>query len=293
MLKKRVIACLLLTGDGGGLVVQSLGFHRRLPVGRPEIAAEFLDSWGVDEIILLKIDARGPGDTADPELVRRVAGRCFAPLTVGGGIRSVEDAARLVRAGADKIVVNAGALESPALVGDIARVYGSQCVVGAMDVRRLDGDRLRVFTGGAKIPAHLAPEAWATRLEALGAGEILVQAADRDGQGQGYDLDLTRRVAQAVSVPVIALGGAGRPEHLRAVLTETGAAAAAVGNMLHYTEHSVAVCKASLRAHGVDVRLSPSDEHGAAGFDADGRMVKRPDEALSAMRFEHHPKEVI
>ena len=293
MLKKRVIACLLLTGNSGGLVVQSLGFRRRLPVGRPEIAAEFLDSWGVDEIILLKIDARGPGDTADQELVRRVAGRCFVPLTVGGGIRSVDDAARLVRAGADKIVVNAGAIESSSLVGDIARVYGSQCVVGAMDVRRLDGDRLRVFTGGAQIPVQLTPESWAARLEALGAGEILVQAADRDGLGQGYDLDLTRRVAEAVPVPVIALGGAGRPEHLRAVLAETGAAAAAAGNMLHFTEHSVAVCKAYLRAHGVDVRLSPRDEHGAAGFDADGRMAKRPDEALSAMRFEHHPKEVI
>jgi len=290
MLKKRIIACLLVQGS---IVVQSADFTKRLPVGRPEIAAEFLDAWGVDEILLLKIDARGPGDILDPELVRRVADRCFAPLTVGGGIGRTEDAARLVRAGADKVVVNTGALESSGLVADIARVYGSQCVVGAMDTRRMDNGQAQVFKTAARTPTGLAPEGWAVRLEALGAGEILVQAADRDGQAQGYDLEMARRVAESVSVPVIALGGAGHPEHLRAVLAETGAAAAAAGNMLHFTEHSVAVCKAYLRAHGVDVRLSPRDEHGAAGFDADGRMAKRPDESLSAMRFEHHPKEII
>lgn len=176
---------------------------------------------------------------------------------------------------------------------DIARVYGSQCVVGAMDARRMDDGRARVFSHRAQMPTHLSPREWAALLEGRGAGEILVQAADRDGQGQGYDLELTGEAAEAVPVPVIALGGAGRPEHLRAVLAEAGAAAAAVGNMLHFTEHSVAVCKAYLRAHGVDVRLDQRDEHGAAGFDAEGRMGKRSDAALSAMRFEHHPKEII
>lgn len=290
MLKKRIIACLLVQGN---IVVQSAGFKKRLPVGRPEIAAEFLDAWGVDEILLLKIDARGPGDILDPELVRRVADRCFAPLTAGGGIGSAEDAGRLVRAGADKVMTNSGAHASPGLVEDIARIFGSQCVVAAMDTRRMDNGRAQVFNDAARTPTGLAPEDWAARLEALGAGEILLQAADRDGAGQGYDVDVTRAVARAVAVPVIACGGAGHPAHLAEVLTQGEAAAAAAANFFHFTEHSVTVCKAFLRAQGIDVRLAPRDEHGRAGFDKAGRLAKRPDVELSALRFQHHPKEVI
>ena len=290
MLKKRIIACLLVQGS---IVVQSADFTKRLPVGRPEIAAEFLDAWGVDEILLLKIDARGPGDILDPELVRRVADRCFAPLTVGGGIGRTEDAARLVRAGADKVVVNSAAHAAPELVADIARIFGSQCVVAAMDTRRMDNGRAQVFKHAARTPTGLAPEDWAVRLEALGAGEILLQAADRDGRGQGYDLEMTRAVARAVSLPVIACGGAGHPAHLAEVLTLGEAAAACAGNFFHFTEHSVTVCKAYLRAQGIDVRLDPGDEHGNAGFDQAGRLAKRPDAELSALRFQHHPKEVI
>lgn len=290
MLKKRIIACLLVQKS---IVVQSADFKTRLPVGRPEIAAEFLDAWGVDEILLLKIDARGLGDILNPELVRSVAARCFAPLTVGGGIGSAEDAGRLVRAGADKVVVNSAAHASPGLVADIARIFGSQCVVAAMDTRRMDNGQALVFKDAARTPTGLAPEDWAVRLEALGAGEILLQAADRDGSGQGYDLELTRDVARAVAVPVIACGGAGHPAHLAEVLTQGGAAAAAAANFFHFTEHSVTVCKAFLRAQGIDVRLATGDEHGKAGFDPAGRVAKRPDAELSALRFQHHPKEII
>lgn len=290
MLKKRILACLLVQG---GIVVQSVGFAKRLPVGRPEIAAAFLDAWGVDEILLLKVDARGPGDILDPELVRRVAGSCFAPLTAGGGIGSAEDARALVRAGADKVVLNSGAHAAPELVGRIAQVFGSQCVVAALDARRMADGRAQVFRESAQRPTGLAPADWAARLEALGAGEILVQAADRDGAGQGYDLELIREVAGAVSVPVIACGGAGHPRHLAEVLRLGGAAAACAANYFHFTEHSVAVCKAYLQAQGVDVRLGPGDEHAKAGFDAAGRMAKLADAELAALRFQHHPKEVI
>ncbi len=236
---KRLIGCLFLKG---GRVVQSIGFRRYLPVGRPEIAARYLNSWGIDELALIDMDARREGRLIALDIVERVSDNIFVPLTVGGGIVSTADIRSLLSVGADKVVANRAFFDDRKLVRDAAEMFGNQCVVASVDARRNSAGGYEVMLDNATTGTGVTPWDMARALEQAGAGEILLNAVDCDGARTGYDLALGRRVVAATSLPVIGLGGAGHPDHVRSALEVYAAAAAA--NFWHYTEHSVAIVKA-------------------------------------------------
>ncbi|WP_454021054.1 imidazole glycerol phosphate synthase subunit HisF [Azospirillum sp. Marseille-Q6669] len=289
MLRKRLIGTVLVRN---GVAVQSIGFRRHLPIGRPSVAVEYLNRWGIDEIVLLDITASRDGRCIDTQLVGNAAGKAFVPLTIGGGLRTVEDIARVIQSGADKISINSAAIHRPALIGDVARMFGRQCVVVSIDVRDENG-RWSVMDEGGRIDTGLDALEHARRCADLGAGEILVNTVDRDGAKRGFDLDLLRSMADAVRVPVIGLGGAGHPRHFVEALSIPPLSAVAAGNMLHFTEHSVVLIKAFLRRHGIDVRLDTYADYQDTGFTDDGRLAKRPDDYLEGLAYEHIPDEII
>jgi len=291
MPKQRIIACLVMREEW---IVQSIGFARYLPVGRPEVAVRFLDEWGVDEIILLDISAGRAGRSIRPETVASVSRFAHVPLTAGGGIRTVDDVRRLVSAGADKVAVNTLLHDDPDAVRHIAEHFGDQCIVASIDVRRLPGGGWEVATEGGCRPTGISPDAIArTAIEHMNAGEILINCIDDDGRRQGYDLALAERVAAAVHAPVIALGGAGTPKHVRDVLAVPGVAAAAVANMLHYSEHSAAVLKSYLAQNGVAPRLDSASDYRYTPVPNDGRLAKRDEQELRELYFRHIPREII
>ncbi|MDD4901324.1 MAG: imidazole glycerol phosphate synthase cyclase subunit [Patescibacteria group bacterium] len=289
MLKKRLVASLTIKN---GIVVQSLGFNKYLPVGSASVAAEALNRWGIDEIILLDIDATSQGKKPNFDLVTAVSKKIFVPLTVGGGIKNLDDVKKLVHGGADKISINQAALTRPEIIKELAAVFGSQCVVVSMDIKAKDG-HYEVYAAGGKNPTGLDPLAWAKRAEALGAGEILLNSIDRDGSKIGYDLKLIKMLTDVLSIPVIACGGAGQPQHFLEVFNYCHAAAAAAGNFFHFTEHSPIIVKSFLIKNGVDVRLDTYANYPNVDFDETGRLAKRPDEYLEKIRFEYQPEEII
>jgi cyclase len=250
-LARRVIPCLDVIG---GRVMKGVAFVDLRDAGDPaELAARY-DQDGADELVFLDITASSDGRAILLDAVRRTADRVFIPLTVGGGIRSIADIDVLLRAGADKVSINTAALEDPSLIERAANRFGCQCVVIAIDARRA-GSGHEVYSHGGRRPAGRVATEWAREAAERGAGEILLTSMDRDGTGNGYDLDLTASVVTAVDVPVIASGGAGSPEHLRSVLTDGGAAAALAASIFHFDAHPVPATKQYLRDHGVDVRL--------------------------------------
>lgn len=289
MLKPRLVAALIIRG---GIVVQSLGFRAYRPIGRPQIVIDYLNRFGIDEIVMLDIDASAAGKGPDLDSITRASAKCFVPLAAGGGIRSVADMTRAIRCGADKVAINTAALGDPGLIEQGAAVFGSQCIVVSMDVKRHPDGALEVYRHGGREPAGRSPIDWSREAARRGAGEIFINSVDRDGARQGYDLDLIRRVAEAVDIPVIACGGAGHPRHIREVI-DAGASAAAAGNMLHFTEHSVITAKAYLKAADVDVRLDSYANYSHFGFDPAGRIEKQDESYLDHQRFVHYPKEVI
>jgi cyclase len=258
MLCKRLIPCLDVKD---GRVVKGVQFVNLRDAGDPVAAALAYDAQGADELVFLDITASHEGRAIMLDVVRRTAEGIYMPLTVGGGVRTLADVRTLLRAGADKVSLNTAALERPELVGEAARAFGSQCIVVAIDARREgpsdNGGRWGVYTHGGRRRAGRDAIEWARRVTELGAGEILLTSMDRDGTGEGYDLELTRAVSEAVSVPVIASGGAGTLEHLREGVTEGKADAVLVASLFHFGRHTVAEAKAYLRRSGVTVRLEP------------------------------------
>jgi cyclase len=250
----RVIPCLDVDA---GRVVKGVRFEGLRDAGDPAELASRYDDEGADEVVFLDITASSDERATMVEVVARSADRVFIPLTVGGGVRAVPDAMKLLRAGADKVAVNSAAVERPDLVGELARELGSQCVVVAIDARssRVDGG-YEVFTHGGRRPTGVDVLEWACRCEALGAGEILLTSMDRDGTRLGYDLALTRSVVDAVRVPVVASGGVGNLDHLVEGAKEGGADAVLAASIFHLREHSVAEAKSHLQAAGVSVRPS-------------------------------------
>lgn len=290
MLKKRVVAVLVVHR---GVVVQSIGFRRYLPVGSPEVCVEFLSRWGIDEIILLDIDATPEGRAPCLDQIARVSKRAFVPLTVGGGIRTLEDIRALVHSGADKVSINDAALRDPGLVTVAASKFGSQSVVASIDVRRHPDGRYEVFAASGSTGTGRDPCEVALALENAGAGEILLNSIDRDGMKTGYDLELLRRVLGVVTVPVIVCGGTGRAEHLAEGMA-AGASAAAAANFFHFTEHSAIVAKAILVARGVPVRLDTEASYAGCAFEPDtGRIAKRDSAHLHDLRFTVYKSETI
>lgn len=252
MFTKRIIPCLDVKD---GRVVKGVNFVDLKDAGDPvEIAAAY-DKAGADEVVFLDITASSDHRATVVDMVRKVAANVFIPFTVGGGIRSVEDFRVLLREGADKISINSSALNRPELISEAADKFGSQCAVVAIDARkRADGSGWNVYKNGGRIDVGLDAVAWAKKAEALGAGEILLTSMDCDGTKAGYDIALTRAVADAVSIPVIASGGAGTLEHFYDALTEGGADAALAASLFHYKELEIREVKDYLAEKGISVR---------------------------------------
>lgn len=252
MFTKRIIPCLDVKD---GRVVKGVNFVDLKDAGDPvEIAAAY-DKAGADEVVFLDITASSDHRATVVDMVRKVAANVFIPFTVGGGIRSVEDFRVLLREGADKISINSSALNRPELISEAADKFGSQCVVVAIDAKkRADGSGWNVYKNGGRIDVGLDAVAWAKKAEALGAGEILLTSMDCDGTKSGYDIALTRSIAEAVPIPVIASGGAGTKEHFYDALTEGKADAALAASLFHYKELEIMDLKAYLAEKGVSVR---------------------------------------
>ncbi|HZM29342.1 MAG TPA: imidazole glycerol phosphate synthase subunit HisF [Acidimicrobiales bacterium] len=248
----RVVPCLDVDA---GRVVKGVNFVGLRDAGDPvELAARY-DAEGADELVFLDITASSDARDTMVDVARRVAEEVFIPFTVGGGVRSVEDARQLLMAGAEKVSVNTAAVDRPELVAELAEEFGAQCVVVAIDARRRpSGDGFEVTTHGGRTPTGLDAIGWAWEAAALGAGEILLTSMDRDGTKEGFDLELTRAVTDAVNVPVIASGGVGTLEHLVDGVIEGGADAVLAASIFHFGEHTVAEAKDALQRAGVIVR---------------------------------------
>ena len=252
MFTKRIIPCLDVNN---GRVVKGVNFVNLRDAGDPvEIAAAY-DKAGADELVFLDITATSDGRNTVVDMVRRVAEKVFIPFTVGGGIRTVDDFKVLLREGADKIAINSSAINRPELISEAADKFGSQCVVVAIDARRReDGSGWNIYKNGGRIDVGIDAIEWAKKADELGAGEILLTSMDCDGTKAGYDIELTRQIAQNVSIPVIASGGAGTKEHFYEALTEGMADAALAASLFHYKELEIKEVKDYLAGRGVSVR---------------------------------------
>lgn len=252
MLKIRVIPTLLHRDVG---LVKGVKFESWRRTGSALQAIKVYNMRGVDELIFMDITATPNETPPDFELIDDLADECFMPMTVGGGVRNIDDIGGLLSVGADKVSLNSHAIAEPHLIADGARTFGVQCIVVAIDVMRHDDGRVEVYSHCGKQPTGLDPVEWAKQVEGLGGGEILLTSVDRDGTFDGYDVALTKAVADAVDIPVIASGGAGNYEHMAEVLRETRADAVAAASIYHFTEQTPAEAKKSLAAEGFRVRL--------------------------------------
>ena len=255
MLKIRVIPTLLWKNLG---LVKGVGFHSWRRVGTVLPAIKVYNTREVDELILLDISATLDEREPDYESVEEFSAECFVPLTVGGGIRDLDQIKRLLWAGADKVTINTAAFDDPGLVHESARRFGSQCIVAAIDFRRLSDGRYECYSHCGSKPTGRSPLDWAVEVEALGAGEILLTSIERDGTMEGYDLELTRLVSEKVRIPVIASGGAGNYQHLYEAIVEGKASAIAAASMFHFTQQTPLEAKHYLASKGVPVRRGGS-----------------------------------
>lgn len=263
MLAKRIIPCLDVKD---GRVVKGVNFIDLVDAGDPVEQAKIYDQEGADELVFLDITATHEARDIVIDMVRRVADTVFIPFTVGGGIRTVEDMRAILLAGADKVSINSAAVHNPQLIREASHRFGSQCIVVAIDARRRTGDDLAtrgpgwdVYVSGGRINTERDAVEWAKEAERMGAGEILLTSMDGDGTQEGYDVALTRSISDAVSIPVIASGGAGRPEHFAAALTEGGASAALAASLFHFRQLSIGAVKEALIERHVPVRIPVKD----------------------------------
>ncbi|TDA67487.1 MAG: imidazole glycerol phosphate synthase subunit HisF [Clostridia bacterium] len=251
MLAKRIIPCLDVDA---GRVVKGVNFVNLRDAGDPVELAAFYDAEEADELVFLDITASSSGRQIMLDVARRTAEEVFIPFTVGGGLRTLDDIRAMLKAGADKVSLNTAAVENPDLVARAADRFGSQCIVVALDARRVGPDRWEVYTHGGRRPTGRDAVAWARQVAELGAGEILLTSMDRDGTRDGYDISLTREISRAVNIPVIASGGAGKLEHFLEALTAGEADAVLAASLFHYQEYTIGQVKAYLASQGVVVR---------------------------------------
>jgi len=279
MLSKRIISCLDVKN---GRVVKGVNFVNLRDAGDPVEIARRYEAEGADELVLLDITASHQQRSTILDVVRETAEQVFMPLTVGGGVGTIEDVRNLLNAGADKVSVNSAAVRNPEFIGAASRRFGSQCLVVAIDPKRVrygSRERWEVHIDGGHVPTGLDAVAWAAEVQRRGAGEILLTVMDADGTCKGYDIEITRAVAEAVTIPVIASGGAGSPEDMRRVLTVGGADAALAAGIFHFGVYSIAQTKQYLAEHGVPVRTAgiapvrpvPAHDSTACGTSNHGR----------------------
>lgn len=251
MLAKRIIPCFDVKE---GRVVKGTKFVNLRDAGDPVELAGLYDKEGADEIVFLDITASHEKRDVMLDVAAQVAEQVFIPFTVGGGIRTVDDFRRMLKAGADKIGINTAAVVTPQLITEAADKFGAQCVVVAIDAKRVESGRWEVYTHGGRTPTGIDAVEWAAKIEELGSGEILLTSMDADGTKDGYDIELTRAISEAVSIPVIASGGAGTPEHMYDALTEGKADAALIASIVHYGEYTIKEIKEYLAGRGVPMR---------------------------------------
>ncbi len=267
MLKTRLIPCIITKND---LVVQSFNFKKYLPIGNVKTAIEFFVNWDVDEIVIIDIDASRESRAPNVELVTWAAKECFVPLTVGGGIKTLEHIQSLLKAGADKVCLNSVVRENISFVTEASNIFGDQCITVSVDVVNTNKgyavyDYLSKGLYNVSLAQHLQ------EIEAAGAGEILLNSVDRDGSRVGYDIELLRKVSASVNIPVIALGGVGRFEHLADAVLSGGCQAVAAANIFQHMEHSTIAAKAQMRSSGLNVRLSSEVKYEDFSLDILGR----------------------
>jgi cyclase len=251
MLKARIIPCLDVKD---GRTVKGVNFVDLIDAGDPVEQAKFYDSQGADELTFLDITASHENRDTIFDVVSRTAEQCFMPLTVGGGVRAVEDIRKLLLAGADKVSINTAAVHRPEFVGEAAEKFGAQCIVVAIDAKATGPGKWEIFTHGGREPTGIDAIDWAKRMAKLGAGEILLTSMDRDGTRQGFDIDLTRTLADAVTVPVIASGGVGTLDHLVAGIRDGHASAVLAASIFHFGEYSIPEAKAHMATAGIAIR---------------------------------------
>jgi cyclase len=251
MLKARIIPCLDVKD---GRTVKGVNFVDLIDAGDPVEQAKFYDSQGADELTFLDITASHENRDTIFDVVSRTAEQCFMPLTVGGGVRAVEDIRKLLLAGADKVSINTAAVHRPEFVGEAAEKFGAQCIVVAIDAKATGPGKWEIFTHGGREPTGIDAIDWAKRMAKLGAGEILLTSMDRDGTRQGFDIDLTRTLADAVTVPVIASGGVGTLDHLVAGIRDGHASAVLAASIFHFGEYSIPEAKAHMANAGIVIR---------------------------------------
>ncbi|MDJ0305672.1 MULTISPECIES: imidazole glycerol phosphate synthase subunit HisF [Dehalobacter] len=251
MLAKRIIPCLDVHD---GRVVKGTNFIHLRDAGDPVELASLYDREGADELVFLDISASAEGRETMVDVVRRTAEKVFIPFTIGGGLRTIEDIRRMLRAGADKVSLNTAAVQNPELIEQGALAFGSQCIVVAIDARKVGEGRWEVYTHGGRKPTGIDVLEWAGKVEELGAGEILLTSMDRDGTKEGYDNELNRTVGRAVSIPLIASGGVGTLEHMAEGLTEGEADAVLAASIFHYREYSIKETKDYLARKGIPIR---------------------------------------
>jgi len=252
MLAKRIIPCLDVHE---GRVVKGTNFLNLRDAGDPVELASFYDKEGADELVFLDISASSEGRDTMVDVVRRTAEQVFIPFTIGGGLRTIEDIRKMLRAGADKVSLNTAAVQNPNLIAEGALAFGSQCIVVAIDARKVEEQRWEVYTHGGRTPTGINVLEWANRAEKLGAGEILLTSMDRDGTKDGYDNELNRKISRAVSIPLIASGGVGNLEHLADGLTKGEADAVLAASIFHYREYSIGEAKEYLVERGIPIRI--------------------------------------
>jgi cyclase len=267
MLKTRLIACIITKND---LVVQSFNFKKYLPIGNVKTAIEFFVNWDVDEIIIIDIDASKDGRPPNIELVSWASKECFVPLTVGGGVKSHEHIQGLLNAGADKICLNSSVLHNLRFVTEASDRFGDQCITVSVDAI-WQNKGFRVYDYLTKKVSGLSLDYYLKSVESAGAGEILINSVDRDGSRKGYDVELLQKVSSTVNIPVIALGGVGRFEHLPEGVIQGGCQAVAAANIFQHMEHSTIAAKAQMRSSGLDVRLSSEVKYEDFSLDVLGR----------------------
>lgn len=256
MLKVRIIPCLDVQN---GRVVKGVNFVDLIDAGDPVEQASVYDRAGADELTFLDITASHENRDTIFDVVSRTAERCFMPLTVGGGVRTLDDIRKLLLAGADKVSINTAAVHNPEFVGEAAEKFGNQCIVVAVDAKR-SGDGFEIYTHGGRKPTGIEAIGWAKRMTDLGAGEILLTSMDRDGTKIGFDIELTRAISDAVPVPVIASGGVGTLDHLVDGVTEGRASAVLAASIFHFGTYTIAEAKAHMKAAGIAVRDDPPED---------------------------------
>lgn len=289
MLKKRIIANLTVRN---GILVQSIGFKKYLPVGTVSVAVEFLNQWGIDEIVISDISASIEGRPPLFDLYKKISNKCFVPLTIGGGVSSIEHIHKLLHSGADKIFINSYALKDPDFISKSTKIFGDQCIIVAIDVTYKNGAPV-LYNYKDRKSVDIDALKWVKEVANRGAGELLLNCVDKDGQYNGYDISLARKVAESVKIPVIICGGAGKPTHFYDVLNETKVAAAAAGNYFHFSEHSVITTKAFLQKKGMDIRLETFATYNCIKINEENRLEKASDEYLESLLYKKIIKEII